>query len=172
MHGPWLEKSEANTMSESNRKLRRWLLVSVLASVKPWSMLLFPHAGRICIGACMSPCHLIVLPQPSEQFGGSFGQMCRLTLAEQENPFFPPLCSPQEALCPVFYRTCESKTFETKILFLKKWGLLQVFMEFLVRKFYVEHCLDLWLWVVVVFALPALHFHFYTVSSSEVDELV
>lgn len=65
----------------------------------------------------MSPCHLIVLPQPSEQCGGSFGQMCRLTLVEKENPFFPPLCSPQEALCPVFYQTCESKTFETKILF-------------------------------------------------------
>lgn len=69
--------------------------VSVRICVKPWSMLLFLHAGR----ACMSPRCLIVLPQPSEQSGGFFGQVCRLTLVKEENPYFPPLCSPQKGLC-------------------------------------------------------------------------
>lgn len=35
--------------------------------------------------------------------------MYRLTLVKEENPFFPPLCSPQKGLCPVFYYISESQ---------------------------------------------------------------
>lgn len=103
MHRSWLKNQRLilwwNLWKETEKKAAGGC---VLASVKPCSTLLFLQAGRRCVGATMSPCHVIVLSHPSEQFRGFFVKYVDLHWWKRRILFFVPLCSPQRGLCPVF----------------------------------------------------------------------